>query len=736
MSINQLIAHRFEIQDLLGRGGMGEVFRALDVQTGQTVAVKALNPEIIANAPDLLKRFVREGEALRLLNHPNIVHMIAMVEEQERHFLVMEFVEGGSLRDLLNTRGCLPASEVVKIALEVADALTRAHHLGVIHRDLKPANVLLAKDGTPRLADFGLAHVESDQHLTQSGMMIGTVDYLSPELCQGEPPNDLSDIWAFGVMLFEMLSGKLPFEGKSLTAKITAILNQPLPDLIRLAPDTPDVLVDLICRMLEKDSRQRIPSIRLVAAELEGILKGRKPTSPGVAAPLLSSFEAASIGGRPVFVGREQELKQLDKSLGKTLAGHGQVAFIIGDPGQGKTALLQEFGQRAQKTYTGLVVASGNCNAYTGIGDPYLPFREVMGMLTGDVETLREAGVIGQTQATRLWNTFPYVIQYLIESGHNLVDIFVPGADLLQRAGSIPFWIEREKWLPQLEQLVASKASQNIDPSIQQAALFEQFTRLARALAQHAPLILLLDDLQWADSGSINLLFHLGKRLEGSRVMVVGAYRPTEVALGRSGERHPLEPVINEFKRQFGEIQVDLSQSEGWEFVNSFLDTEPNRLDESFRQEFFRISGGHPLTTIELLRDMQERGGLVKDADGYWITSLALNWETLPVRVEATIAERMERLNKQELAILRVAGVQGETFSAEVVSRVVSIAVPEVVSCLSSVLDREHRLVSAQGIQRRDDRHLSVYRFRHILFQRYLYNSLDSVERTHLHRAV
>ena len=734
MNSAQLIANRFELHGLLGRGGMGEVYRATDKQTGETVAVKALNPEVLEHDPSLLERFVREGEALRQLNHPNIVRMVAAVEEEGRHYLVMEFVEGGSLRDMLDSRGCLSASEVVKIALEVADALTRAHHLKIIHRDLKPANVLLAKDNTPHLADFGIAHVQDSSHLTQSGTLIGTVDYLSPEVCQGEQPNELSDIWAFGVMLFEMLSGKLPFEGKSMTAKITAILHQPVPDLTKFAPEIPNALIDLIYRMLEKDHHQRIPSVRLVAADLEGILKGRKPTSSGVAAPL-PSFDGG-LTSRPVFVGRENELKQLDKALGKTLSGHGQAAFIIGDPGQGKTALLQEFGQRAQKTYTGLVVASGNCNAFTGIGDPYLPFREIMGMLTGDVETLKEAGVIGQTQATRLWNTFPHVIQHLIESGNNLVDIFVPGADLLRRAGSIPTWPDRETWLPQLEGLVARKASQSIDPSLQQAALFEQFTRLTRALAGHAPLILLLDDLQWADSGSINLLSHLGKKLEGSRVMVVGAYRPTEIALGRGGERHPLEAVVNELKRQFGEIEIDLSQAEGRAFVNSLLDTELNRLDESFREEFFRISGGHPLTTIELLRDMQERGGLMKNAEGFWVTGSALNWETLPVRVEATIAERMGRLDEQERSILRVASVQGEGFSAEVTARVLEVGEAEVVTCLSRKLDREHHLVSAQGIRQVNDQRMSFYRFRHILFQKYLYNSLDAVECAHLHQQV
>ena len=353
MSPSQLITDRFELHNLLGRGGMGEVYCATDTHTGEAVAVKALNPDVLTNDPMLLERFVREGEALRQLNHPNIVHMVAAVEEQGRHYLVMEFVEGGSLRDLLNSRGSLPASEVVKTALEVSDALTRAHHLKIIHRDLKPGNILLAKDGTPRLADFGIAHIQDSSQLTQSGTLIGTVDYLSPEVCQGDPSNELSDIWSFGVMLFEMLSGKLPFEGKSMTAKLTAILHQPIPDLNQLAPNAPDALVDLIYRMLEKDSLQRIPSVRLVGAELEAILKGREPVTPSRARGAESRFEtptpstSAPKHNLPIqttqFVGREAELLELSRLLADPTV---RLLTIVGVGGMGKTRLALETGAR------------------------------------------------------------------------------------------------------------------------------------------------------------------------------------------------------------------------------------------------------------------------------------------------------------------------------------------------------------------------------------------------------
>jgi len=218
--------------------------------------------------------------------------------------------------------------------------------------------------------------------------------------------------------------------------------------------------------------------------------------------------------------------------------------------------------------------------------------------------------------------------------------------------------------------------------------------------------------------------------------LIVGAYRPEEVALGRDGERHPLEPVVNEFQRDFGDITVNLGQAESRDFVEAFLDSEPNRLGGAFREMLYRQTHGHPLFTIELLRGLQERRDLIQDPEGRWVEGPALDWETLPARVEAVIAERIGRLAEPLRAALRVASVEGEVFTAEVVARVRAADEGEVVGRLSGELDRRHRLVRAQGIQRMDGQRLSRYRFRHILFQRYLYNSLDQVERAHLHEDV
>ena len=268
-----IIAGRYRVERLIGQGGIGQVFYGTDLQTGGPVAVKALKPNVVEKNPNLLERFRREGLALKELNHPNIVKMLAAIEEDDEHYIVMEYVSGGSLYDMLKQQGKLPIERVLYIALDLCDALTRAHRLKIIHRDIKPANVLLAPDGTPRLTDFGAARQEKLDHLTKEGGVIGTVSYLSPEACKGEPVDARTDIWSFGIMLYEMLTGQRPFDRVETLATVIAIVKEPLPDLVALWPDAPPKLVSLLYRMLEKDPEQRIGSMRQVGAELEATIE-------------------------------------------------------------------------------------------------------------------------------------------------------------------------------------------------------------------------------------------------------------------------------------------------------------------------------------------------------------------------------------------------------------------------------------------------------------------------------
>ncbi len=334
---------------------MGTVLKAIDRQTQEAVAVKVLKQTAIDANPGVIERFRREGEALRELNHPNIVKMLEMLQSDDSYYLIMEYLPGGDLRKLLQ-RGPLPIHRVLELALDLADALTRAHRLDIVHRDLKPANVLLAADGSPRLTDFGVARIGSAERVTATGTAMGTMDYLPPELLEGRMLDHRADIWSFGVMLFEMTTGRRPFYTKNIADMLVAIASSPIPNPELLRPDAPVGLVDLIYRMLERDLNTRIPSVRYIGAALEDILYGREPTGLHLEKerfktpqPLVRENLKMNLPTQVMaFVGREAELSELSFVLADSRI---RLITVLAPGGMGKTRLAVEAAGRQRKRF-------------------------------------------------------------------------------------------------------------------------------------------------------------------------------------------------------------------------------------------------------------------------------------------------------------------------------------------------------------------------------------------------
>jgi serine/threonine protein kinase len=364
MAESLTICGRYTVENtetaLLGEGGMGKVFLGQDTESGKHVAIKTLH----THKPETLERFQREGEILRQLDHPNIVKMLDAVEEAGKHYLIMEYVAGGDLNDLLEKEGQLSIEDTLAIAIELADALTRAHHLNAIHRDIKPANVLIAEDNTPRLKDLGIAHFQGDLRLTEEGALIGTIPYLSPEGCMGGGLDARSDIWSFGVLLYELLTGEIPFKGENAMAVVTAILQSDLPDIQEIRPEVPDAVVDLIYRMLVKSADERMPSVRLVGAELEGIIKGIDITPSNQTGKVLFKSIASGTSTFAIpkadttqkninlptpatrFVGRTKEVAEIMALLKQPKT---RLLTLLGPGGMGKTRLgIESADQLAQ----------------------------------------------------------------------------------------------------------------------------------------------------------------------------------------------------------------------------------------------------------------------------------------------------------------------------------------------------------------------------------------------------
>ena len=275
----------YEITSALGAGGMGEVYRARDTKLRRDVAIKIL-PEIFTSHPDRLARFEREARMLAALNHSHIEAIYGVEDVGDVHALVLELVEGETLRERLR-RSSLPVAEALAIAQQIADALEAAHERGIVHRDLKPSNVKITPDGTVKVLDFGLAKEAANYtgksdigelptitvDPTSAGVVLGTAAYMSPEQARGKSVDKRTDIWAFGCVLFEMISGRMAFSGETASDTIAAILERE-PPWNRLPDSTPTIIRQLLRRCLEKDPKRRLRDIGDARIELEDALAG------------------------------------------------------------------------------------------------------------------------------------------------------------------------------------------------------------------------------------------------------------------------------------------------------------------------------------------------------------------------------------------------------------------------------------------------------------------------------
>ena len=429
---------------------------------------------------------------------------------------------------------------------------------------------------------------------------------------------------------------------------------------------------------------------------------------------------------------RETELARLESYLQQALGGNGQVCLISGEAGAGKTALMEEFGERAAAVHDDLIYVVGTCDAQTGDGDAYLPFREIMQQLTGDIEGKVAQGQVSQDQANRLRKMMLVAGETLVDLAPDLIGVVIPGATLLAKAGKT--LAGKSKWAEKLRAKIAERERSEVQ--LDKSQVYEQYANVLQRLSQEAPLVLVVDDMQWADTASLGLLFRLARRLQGHRILLVGLYRPNDLAVDRGGQRHPLEAVLSEVKRYQGDVTIDLDaaiRAGGRAFIDALIDNDPNGLGDAFRRALEGHTGGHPLFTLELLQNLKERGDLFQDAEGRWVADEGLSWSELPSRIEGVIEERINRLEDDLVRTLQVASVEGPQFAAEVVAKVQPLEPREVIRRLSETLQRQHRLVNAEGMTRVGSQRVSHYRFANQLLQSYLYEMLDEAEASYLH---
>jgi hypothetical protein len=362
--LGTLLNNRYRLQTELGRGGMGVVYCAHDTLLERDVAIKVLSSSTLGT--EGRARLLREAQAAAQLNHPNVVSVHDAGEAERMPFIVMELVKGESLRD----RRPETLRDTLSIAQQVCAALAHAHAHGIIHRDLKPSNVMITSDGTAKLADFGLART-ADSRLTTEGTIVGTIAYLAPEQAMGQALDGRADLYALGVMLYELTTGQLPFTSDDPLAIISQHLYAPVVPPRAKNPDIPPALDALIVQLLRKEPQER-PGCAEVSETLERLVNEAGMPAPAVEGTVELSMLDRMVRGR--MVGRERELACAKALWKKAASGEGQVLLVSGAPGIGKTRLVRELVTQAQ--VSGGQALEGTCYAEGGM--PYAPFAQMV----------------------------------------------------------------------------------------------------------------------------------------------------------------------------------------------------------------------------------------------------------------------------------------------------------------------------------------------------------------------
>jgi serine/threonine-protein kinase len=269
--IGTLIAGRFRLDEKVGAGGMSSVYRAFDPTLERWVAIKLMHRDISTD-PDQLERFRREARAVASLNHPHVVTVIDAGEDEGAPYIVFEYVEGETLKDRIRRLGMLPVPEAVAYAIEIGRALSAAHAARLVHRDVKPQNVLVDMEGRGKVTDFGIARSLEAQGLTAAGRVLGTTDYVSPEQALGHEVTEQSDIYSLGIVLYEMLTGEVPFQADTQVAVAMKHVREPLPDVQRRRPEVSAALAAVVDRATAKETARRYASVPEMLHDLEEVL--------------------------------------------------------------------------------------------------------------------------------------------------------------------------------------------------------------------------------------------------------------------------------------------------------------------------------------------------------------------------------------------------------------------------------------------------------------------------------
>jgi len=671
---------RYVVKGFLGEGGRKKVYLAHDSKLDRDVAFSLIKTEGLD--ADGLARVKREAQAMgRLGDHPNIVTVFDTDQEGAEPYIVSQYMAGGDLAFALQQREehRYPIEVAVRVAEQVCAGLEHAHERGIVHRDLKPGNIWFDSAASAKIGDFGLAVALDRSRLTMAGMMVGTASYMPPEQAMGGETTPASDLYALGCVLYEMVTGRPPFVGDDTVAVISQHVNTaPVAPTWHNA-ECPPGLETLILRLLEKDAKQRPASAEQVREALASVLRGSTPTpQPGAEAPRVEETNPIY---RRTFVGREPELKQLEKAFDNALSGQGSLLMIVGEPGIGKTTITEQLA-----TYVGMRGGKslvGHCYEEGSLSLPYLAF----------VETMRSYVVQQDEEALAL------------QLGSGAADVARIVSEVRDRVSVEP-----------------SAAS---SPEEERFRLFQAVTSFLRNASGAQPLCLVLEDLHDADKGTMEMLVHLSRNLAGARILLVGTYRDVEV-----DRTHPLSAALAELRRieSFQRIPLrGLSPDEVRRMLSNIAGQE---VLHELAEAVYRQTEGNPLFIQEVIRYAAE-SGIIKREGGQWVAAGGPEslLTQIPEGLKDVIGRRLTGLSEACNRVLSVASVIGRDFAVDVLQRVGGITEDELMSALEEAM-RVSLIEDMKGGRE------ARYRFTHAFFRQTLYEEMIAPRRLRMHNEV
>lgn len=675
MQLGTFLHNRYRLEAELGRGGMGIVYRAYDTMLNRSVALKVLSTVGIGTTGQA--RLLLEAQATAQLNHPNIVNVYDAGEAHSAPFIVMELVEGHSLRQYVPR----DVTETVQLGRQICAALEHAHAHGIIHRDLKPENILITQSQIVKLMDFGLARSADAPDLTEEGSIVGTFAYMAPEILMGQPATVQSDLYAFGVMFYDLLTGHAPFTGENLLAVISQHLHATVAPPSSYNPAIAPALESLVLRLLHKQPEDRPASAAEVEQQLALLLS---PQALGTEVALNDSGALLERIVRGRLVARERELAEATAMWKKATLGESGALLISGEPGIGKTRLTRELRTRAELERA--IVLTGEC--YAENNAPYAPIAQM----------LQAPTVLG------LIASLPLPVQ----------------ADLITLA---PALRARFPTLP---------PNPPLEARAEQQRLFESFGQFCQTQTARAATLLVLEDAHWADNSTLLLLRHVVRQAQRLRLklLVVLTYREVELS-----EAKALNELLLDLNRERLATRLKLTRLTADQTNAMLAAMFAEEITPDFLAGIYRETEGNPFFVEEVCKALIESGNLYRE-NGRWRRPHMAEIE-IPQSVRAAVSARIEKLPTETQEVLRVAAILGREFDFDTLRAVSEQSEDELMEALEQA-ERAQLLLEVKTPATARPRAATALRFSfaHALIPTTLRESLSRLRRQRLHRRV